>query len=101
MRPIELMRDVLPIGKFKARASEMINRVRRDKRPIVITSNGEPAAVLISPEDYDRHAEAERVREAIQEGLADVEHGRVLSDDELGRWADSRFGTLKRRAKRK
>mgnify|MGYP001570534180 CR=1 FL=1 len=101
MRPIELMRDVLPMAKFKTRASEMIHRVRQDKRPLVITLNGEPAAVLISPEDYDRRVYAERVREAIHEGLADVKAGRTISDDDLGRWADSRFGQLKKAKKRR
>ena len=101
MRPIELARDVMPIGKFKARASEMIRRVGRDQRPLVITLNGEPAAVLISPADYDREAYAQRVREAVGQGLADVEADRVVTDDELGRWADSRFGQLKKPARRR
>lgn len=101
MRPIELARDVIPIGKFKARASEMIHRVGRDKRPLVITLHGEPAAVLIPPDDYDRQAYAQRVREAIGQGLADAETGRVVPDDELGRWADSRFGQLKKPARRR
>jgi prevent-host-death family protein len=91
----------MPIGKFKARASEMVHRVGRDKRPLVITLNGEPAAVLISTDDYDRQQYAQRVREAIGQGLADVEAGRLVSDDELGRWADSKFGKLKKTAKRR
>lgn len=100
MRPIELTRDVLPIAKFKARASEMIQRVRHDKHPLVITLNGAPAAVLISIEDYDRRAYEARVREGIEEGLADGQADRVISDNDLGRWADSRFGKLKKAPKR-
>lgn len=101
MRPIELARDVLPVAKFKARASEMIHRVRHDKQPLVITLNGEPAAVLISVEDYDRRAYEARVRRGIDEGLADVKAGRTISDEELGKWASARFGKRKSSPKRR
>ena len=101
MKPLALARDVLPIAKFKARASEMIQRVRHDKQPLVITLNGAPAAVLISVEDYDRRAYAQAVRAGIEEGLADSDAGRVLTDDDLGRWADAKFGKAKRAPRRR
>lgn len=101
VKPIALARDVLPIAKFKARASEMIQRVRQDKHPLVITLNGAPAAVLIAVEDYDRRAHAASVREGVDEGLGDVREGRVVSDDELGRWADAKFGKVPRAARRR
>lgn len=96
MKTLEVSRDVLPIGKFKARVSELVKRVRLEKRPLVVTLNGEPAAVLIPPEDFDRVAYHQQVRLAIEEGLADVESGRSMSDDELTAWADERYGRAKR-----
>ena len=78
----------------------MIRRVAA-VAPVGDPLNGEPAAVLISPADYDREAYAQRVREAVGQGLADVEADRVVTDNELGRWADSRFGQLKKPARRR
>lgn len=97
MKPFELARDVLPVARFKAHASELIHRLRVDGRPVVITVNGAPAAVLISPAEYDRQRQADETRAAIELGLADVEAGRVVSDAELGKWADKRFGRKPRR----
>ncbi|MBL8957428.1 MAG: type II toxin-antitoxin system Phd/YefM family antitoxin [Myxococcaceae bacterium] len=94
MRPAEISRDFLPIAKFKARASEVIQRVRRENRPMVITLNGEPAAVVISPHEYDRIIYAERVRSAIDEGLAAEAAGDTISDEEFEMWAKKRFGAF-------
>jgi prevent-host-death family protein len=82
----------LPITRFKARASEIIRGMRRNGRPIVITHRGKPIAVLLSPRDYDRRAEADPLRRGITEGLADVAAGRTISDAEFRRWARRRFG---------
>ncbi len=90
----------MPIAKFKARASEVIQRVRRENRPMVITLNGEPAAVVISPHEYDRIVDAERIRAAIERGLEDARAGRVHTTEEIERWADERFGPLKKRKRR-
>ncbi len=100
MRPLRVATDLIPIAKFKAHASAVIRRVRKENRPTVITLNGESAAVLISAHEYDRLVYAERVRAAIDRGLADVRAGRVYSTEEIERWADERFGPLKKRKRR-
>lgn len=45
---------IVPIARFKAHASRLIRKLRGDGRPIVITQNGEAAAVLVTPQDYER-----------------------------------------------
>ncbi|QRK10851.1 type II toxin-antitoxin system Phd/YefM family antitoxin [Archangium violaceum] len=54
MRPLHIPEDLLPIADFKARASEVVRRLREHRRPVVITQSGNPAAVLLSPEEFDR-----------------------------------------------
>ena len=97
---IKLNRDILPISEFKAQASSLIRDVRESNRSIVITQNGEPAAVLISPEEYDfLQDERARYLEKIDSGLADSQSGRVLEDDELTRRLETRHkGSRKRKA---
>lgn len=97
MRPIELDRDILPIAQFKAHASELVQRVKNERRPVVVTVNGLPAAVLISPADFDEHQQAAYVRAKIERGQADIEAGRVISDADLTRWADKRYGKRSKR----
>lgn len=65
-----------------------------DGPTIVITQNGEPAAVL-APEELDRLTSEARFVAAVQEGLADLDAGSLVSDAELGRRLDARFGRVK------
>jgi prevent-host-death family protein len=94
---MKIARDIVPIAKFKARVSEAVRGVREHRRPMVITQNGEPAAVLLSAEDYDRLTYEARFLSAVREGLADAQAERTVSDEELGRELDLRLGRLTRR----
>ena len=95
MKPVLLSEDVLPIGEFKTQASSVLRKLRQSQRPVVITQNGKPAAVLITPEEFDQMRERDRFVAAVREGLADSKAGRVLEDDEVERILDERFGSLK------
>ena len=64
-----VMPEVLSLAAVKARFSELVDRVARQQDRVVVTRNGRPAAVLISPEDLD----------SLEETLA------VMSDPELMR----------------
>jgi antitoxin YefM len=59
--------ETLPLSSVKARLSELVDRVELEDDRIVVTRNGRPAAVLVSPDDL----------ESLEETLA------VLSDPEL------------------
>lgn len=85
MKPLEIGRDILPVGEFKAHVSEVMRDLKRSRRPLVITQNGRPAAVVLAPADFDRLTARDRFLAAVEEGLADVEAGRVVSDEELER----------------
>ena len=95
MKPLQVSEDILPVAHFKARASEVLRKLREQGRPVIITQNGRPAGVLISPEDFDRLAYRERVVAAVEEGLAQADAGMGISDEELGRRLDEEFGALK------
>jgi prevent-host-death family protein len=92
MKSLQVSEDILPIGKFKTRASQVLRKLREAQRPIVITQNGKPTAVLITPEEFDRLHERERFLEAVREGLADSEAGRAVEDKVLTRELDAAFG---------
>ena len=45
--------DIRPVSYLKSRAKDMLNQVNDTHRPIVITQNGEPRAVLQDTESYE------------------------------------------------
>src|SRR5213593_4825637 len=92
MKFLQISEDILPIGEFKTRASQVLRKLREAQRPIVITQNGKPTAVLITPEEFDRLRERDRFLEAVREGLADSEAGRVVEDKVLTRELEAALG---------
>ena len=94
MKPIRAAKDIIPLNDFKTRASQLFRQLREGHRPLIITLNGKPAAVLITPEEFDRMRERDRFADAVSAGLADSAAGRVIDDEELGAELDAEFGPL-------
>lgn len=93
MKPIQISEDIVPLAQFKARASEVLRRLRTVQRPIVITQNGRPSAVLITPEQFDELNQHQRFLEAVREGLTDADAGRIVDDQALSADLDSHLGS--------
>jgi prevent-host-death family protein len=96
MKRMHVAEDIVPLADFKARVSEVIRALRAHRRPVVVTQSGRPAAVVLAAEEFDALMERARVVAAVEEGLADVDAGRTISDAELGRRLDRRYGKLRR-----
>ena len=54
MERISIADDIVPVGEFKARLLKWLNSAKKNGRPIIITQNGRPAGVLLSPQEFDR-----------------------------------------------
>ncbi|MDJ0762131.1 MAG: type II toxin-antitoxin system Phd/YefM family antitoxin [Myxococcota bacterium] len=71
MWELQISEDILPLGAFKTHASRVIRQLQATQRPFIITQNGKPAAVLLTPEVFDRLTERARSLDALDEGVAD------------------------------
>jgi prevent-host-death family protein len=85
--------NILPLARFKATASEVLNGMKENGRPVVITQNGEAAAVLLPPAEYDRLAYRASFLEAVEEGYADSVAGRTIDQSVLAAEIAARYGT--------
>ena len=83
MKPLNISQDIISLSDFKNKASKMLHNVQTSHRPLVLTQNGKAAAVLISPSDFDLLTEQANFVDAVNRGLSDVEHGRILPDEDL------------------
>jgi prevent-host-death family protein len=54
MKQIHISEDIVPLGEFKSQASKLLRQLRETGRPVIITQNGRPSAVMITPEEFDR-----------------------------------------------
>jgi prevent-host-death family protein len=85
MSAMNVSEDIVPIGEFKTHAARWMKHAAASGHPVVITHNGRPAAVMLSPAEYDRLAESdmERFLADIAAGLADADAGRVYTTEEV------------------
>lgn len=93
MKPIQVSQDIIPLAAFKARVSQVFRTLHDSQRSVIVTLNGKPAGVLVSPEEFDRLQERQAFLGAVKEGLSDVRARRVVSDSVLHRELRKRFGT--------
>ena len=52
----------LPLSEAKSKLSGLVERVRSLEEEVVITKNGRPAAVLVSPGEFDSWKETVTIR---------------------------------------
>jgi len=83
MRPINISQDIVPVGKFKTGISKWLRSIRNNNHPVVITQNGKPAGVLITPEEYDKLTYNKMFSESINRGIQDINTGNIYSTSEL------------------
>ena len=81
--------QTLPISKVKDKLNELVDAAASTREQVTITKNGSPAAVLIGVDEWESIQESlfwlsqPGIRESIAEAEADVEEGRVYSEEQI------------------
>jgi prevent-host-death family protein len=75
MRKLNVAEDIVPIADFKTHASEYVRHMRRTQRPMVITQHGRPAAVVLTPEEFEALGYREFAKAKIKAGIKSAEEG--------------------------
>jgi prevent-host-death family protein len=75
--------DIRPVTYLKARAADLLEQVNETRRPVVITQNGEPRAVLQDPKSYESMRKALGLLKLLSQGEEDVRRGRTRPQDEV------------------
>ena len=83
MKNISVTNDIIPVGQFKSGLAKYLKDIQIRKHSLVITQNGKPAGVLVSPTEYDSLNETKLFIESISRGLADSENGDLLTTAQL------------------
>jgi prevent-host-death family protein len=75
--------DIKPISYLKSHAADIVKQINETHRPIVITQNGEPKAVVQDPGSYDNMRNAIGILKLISQGEEDVRQGRSRGQEEV------------------
>jgi antitoxin YefM len=83
------MSETLPLSSVKAHFSELVDRVEREQSRVIVTRNGKPAAVLVSPDDLESLEETLAIMSdpalvaQIREGQTAIDAGDAVTLDQL------------------
>lgn len=80
---MKISTDIKPVTYLKSRAADLLQQVNDTHRPIVITQNGEPRAVLQDPESYENMRNAIGLLKLIAQGEEDIHNGRAIPQHEV------------------
>ena len=80
---MKISNDIKPISYLKSRAADMLKQVNETHRPIIITQNGEPRAVLQDPESYENMRNAIGLLKLISQGEEDIRKGKSRLQEEV------------------
>ena len=93
MKALKVSQDVVTLAEFKSQAATLLERIGTSSQPLLITQNGKPAGVLLSPAEFDRIQEQENARfvASVKRGLQNADNGKTLTSAQ----AKSRLGLKK------
>jgi prevent-host-death family protein len=80
---VSIENDIRPITYLKSRAADLLKQVNETQRPVIITQNGEPRAVLQDPQSYESMRNALGLLKLISQGEEDIRKGKVRTKDEV------------------
>jgi prevent-host-death family protein len=79
MKNISVSSDIIPVGEFKSGLAKFLKEIKNKRNSLIITQNGKPAGVLISPSEFDELRHTKIFIESISRGLSESEKGEVFS----------------------
>ena len=95
---VHIADDIESLSTFKRDTASMVRRLKKTKRPVVLTVNGKAAVVVQDAASYQALLEIKERYEtllAIEEGLEDVRQGRHRPAKEVFAAVRERLGVGK------
>lgn len=82
MKP-NLSEDIIPVSEFKKNAASYLQDIRVRNRSVILTQNGHSAAIVVSPEVFEKMQYERDLFAAIAKGEQEIEEGKSFSHEEV------------------
>ena len=80
---MNISKDIKPVTYLKSRTADLLKQINQTHRPVVITQNGEPKAILQDPQSYENMRNAIGILKLISQGEKDIKDGKSKSQEEV------------------
>ncbi len=75
--------DIKPVSYLKSKSADLLKQINETHRPVIITQNGEPKAVLQDTESYQNMRNAIGILKLISQGEEDIKKGKIKTQEEV------------------
>ncbi len=75
--------DIKPVTYLKSKSADLLKQINENHRPVIITQNGEPRAVLQDPKSYENMRNAIGILKLISLGEEEIRRGKSKSQEEV------------------
>ena len=90
MKRVQLDKDIQPLSEFRANAASMIEKIKKEHRPLVITQHGKSSAVLLDVSDYEQMIDTIELLQEINQARQEIKDAKGVEHEEV-------MNSLKRR----
>ncbi len=80
---MNISRDIKPVTYLKSRTADLLKEINDTHRPVIITQNGEPKAVLQDPKSYENMRNAIGILKLISQGEEEIRAGKSKPQEEV------------------
>ena len=80
---MNISRDIKPVTYLKSRAADLLKEINDTHRPVIITQNGEPRAVLQDPKSYENMRNAIGILKLISQGEEEIREAKLKPQEEV------------------
>ena len=80
---MNISQDIKPVTYLKSKAADLLKKINETHRPVIITQNGEPRAVLQDPQSYENMRNAIGILKLISQGEGQIRERKSKPQDEV------------------
>ncbi len=80
---MNILTDIKPVTYLKSRAADLLKQINETHRPVIITQNGEPKAVLQDPKSYENMRKAIGILKLISQAEEEIKDGKSKSQEDV------------------
>ena len=80
---MNIAQDIKPVTHLKANAADILKQINETRRPVIITQNGEPKAILQDPKSYENMRNAIGILKLISQGENEIRNGKARPQQEV------------------
>ncbi|MDZ7262376.1 MAG: type II toxin-antitoxin system Phd/YefM family antitoxin [candidate division KSB1 bacterium] len=74
---MKLHEDIKPASYLEKNTTELLEKIKETRRPVIITRNGEAAAVLQDVESFETTRQALLMLKLVAQGEANIAKGKI------------------------